>query len=151
LFCFWTWQSVVAQLTTNHWSLSWTTTLEENQTTTTRDIFPRGKKETNNTYFLKEKGAKIILLKMFPKESQFSTFVVLLSTFFLVALIFCPASDAVFSNLKYIKTVKTWQESENLHVILNTLTTLKDIECANYCTIRDSQFRKVAKNSNLQM
>jgi hypothetical protein len=45
------------------------------------------------------------------------------------------------SNLKYAKTPDLWQEALDLHVVINTVSTIKDVECANYCTIRDSRFR----------
>jgi hypothetical protein len=64
-----------------------------------------------------------------------------------VVLLLCPMSiGSVETNLKYVKYNYTWQSAVNLHVIVNTQTTLKDIECSNYCTIRDSDFRKVFFN-----
>ena len=61
-----------------------------------------------------------------------------------VLLVVCPMSEgSVQTNLKYVKYNYTWQSAVNLHVIVNTQTTLRDIECSNYCTIRDTDFRKV--------
>jgi hypothetical protein len=72
---------------------------------------------------------------------QLSSLVV---TSVVVVLLLCPMSKGnVETNLKYVKYNYTWQSAVNLHVIVYTQTTLRDLECSNYCTIRDSDFRKV--------
>ena len=81
-----------------------------------------------------------------PSKSALSTSIVLLTLSWTVVLITCPTQTTgqVRSNLKYVLTADTWQSSEDQHNIIIAQSGMADVECANYCTIKDSRFRKVS-------
>ena len=43
----------------------------------------------------------------------------------------------------------TWQADVGLHNVINSQSIIRDVECANYCTVRDSRFRKVVSATTL--
>ena len=62
---------------------------------------------------------------------------------FVILVAWAVSNTDATSNLKFVKMPKMWQANLNLHVILPIQTLLQEAECSNYCTIRDTQFRKV--------
>ena len=67
------------------------------------------------------------------------SWVVVLATVAMLA----EGQSPTMTNLKYVMTANTWQADVDLHNVINTQGILRDVECANYCTVRDSRFRKV--------
>lgn len=72
--------------------------------------------------------------------------IVLLTVSWTLVLITCPTTSLgqVMSNLKYVVTANIWQPNEDLHNVIFSQSIIADVECANYCTIKDSRFRKVS-------
>ena len=62
---------------------------------------------------------------------------------FVITVVLSISNTNAATNLKFVKMPQMWQPDENLHVKLPIQTLLKEVECSNYCTIRDTQFRKV--------
>ena len=72
-----------------------------------------------------------------------------MSSVVVLAFVATTTEGQTMTNLKYLMTANTWQADVGLHNVINSQSIIRDVECANYCTVRDSRFRKVVSSTPL--